>query len=111
VAQTDPSIREIVTRKRMMVFSGTTHLTLAEEIAQHLGIRLSDAKLTRFASGEIYFRPNESVRGTDVFVIQTHAYPINESIWEQLVMLDALKRASAKRITAVIPYYGYSRQD
>ncbi len=111
MAQTDPSIREIVTRKRMMVFSGTTHLTLAEEIAQHLGIRLSDAKLTRFASGEIYFRPNESVRGTDVFVIQTHAYPINESIWEQLVMLDALKRASAKRITAVIPYYGYSRQD
>jgi ribose-phosphate pyrophosphokinase len=104
-------VREVVTRKRMMIFSGTTHPVLAEEIAEHLGIRLCEARIRRFADGEIYFRANESVRGADVFVIQTHAHPINESIMEQVVMIDALKRASAKRITAVLPYYGYSRQD
>ncbi len=102
---------EIVTKKKMMLFSGTTHPALAAEIAGHLGIQLSPCKISRFASGEIYFRSEESVRGTDVFVIQTHAEPVNESIMEQLVMLDAMKRASAKRTTAVIPYYGYSRQD
>jgi ribose-phosphate pyrophosphokinase len=102
---------EIVTKKKMMVFSGTTHPTLAHEIAEHLGVELCDADLSRFASGEIYFRTNESVRGADVFVIQSHADPVNESIMEQLVMIDAMKRASAKRITAAIPYYGYSRQD
>jgi ribose-phosphate pyrophosphokinase len=102
---------EIVTKKKMMLFSGTTHPALAAEIAGHLGIQLSPCKISRFASGEIYFRSEESVRGTDVFVIQTHAEPVNESIMEQLIMLDAMKRASAKRTTAVIPYYGYSRQD
>ena len=102
---------EIVTKKKMMLFSGTTHPSLAAEIAGHLGIQLSPCKIFRFASGEIYFRSEESVRGADVFVIQPHAEPVNESIMEQLVMLDAMKRASAKRITAVIPYYGYSRQD
>jgi ribose-phosphate pyrophosphokinase len=102
---------EIVTKKKMMLFSGNTHPALAAEIAGHLGIQLSPCKITRFASGEIYFRSEESVRGADVFVIQTHAEPVNESIMEQLVMLDAMKRASAKRTTAVIPYYGYSRQD
>jgi len=107
----EPQMREVVTRKRMMVFSGTYHPGLAQEIAQHLGIRISAAKISRFASGEIYFSSNESVRGADVFVIQTHAYPVNDAIMEQLIMLDALKRASAKRISAVIPYYGYSRQD
>jgi ribose-phosphate pyrophosphokinase len=105
------SIREIVTKKRMMLFSGTAHPRLAEEIATTLGVELCEAKISRFASGEIYVRSEESVRGSDVFVIQTHADPVNESIMEQLVMIDALKRASAKRITAVIPYYGYSRQD
>ncbi|MEX0989113.1 MAG: ribose-phosphate diphosphokinase [Actinomycetota bacterium] len=102
---------EIVTKKKLMIFSGTTHPSLAEEIAGHLGVELCDAKLSRFASGEIYFRANESVRGSDVFVVQTHDDPVNESIMEQLIMIDALKRASAKRITAVVPYYGYSRQD
>jgi ribose-phosphate pyrophosphokinase len=102
---------EIVTKKKMMLFSGTTHPALAAEIAGHLGIQLSPCKISRFASGEIYVRSEESVRGADVFVIQTHADPVNESIMEQLIMLDAMKRASAKRITAVIPYYGYSRQD
>ena len=104
-------MREVITRKRMMVFSGTYHPSLAEEIASHLGIKLCEAKISRFSDGETYFRANESVRGADVFVIQTHAHHINDAIMEQLVMLDALKRASAKRITAVIPYYGYSRQD
>jgi len=102
---------EIVTKKKMMLFSGSTHPALAQEIAEHLGLRLSPSVMRRFASGETYFRAEESVRGCDVFVVQTHADPVNESIWEQLVMLDAMKRASAKRITAVVPYYGYSRQD
>jgi ribose-phosphate pyrophosphokinase len=105
------SIREIVTKKRMMLFSGTAHPQLAQEIATRLGVELCESKVSRFASGEIYVRSEESVRGSDVFVIQTHADPVNESIMEQLVMIDALKRASAKRITAVVPYYGYSRQD
>ncbi|HEY1330067.1 MAG TPA: ribose-phosphate diphosphokinase [Actinomycetota bacterium] len=103
--------REIPTRKVMMVYSGTAYPKLAEEIAENLGISLSETKIDRFASGEIYVRSIESARGADAFVIQTHADPINEAIMEQLVMIDALKRASAKRITAVIPYYGYSRQD
>ena len=102
---------EIVTKKRMMLFAGTTHPALSEEIADHLGIPLAPCGSRRFASGEIYVRPEESVRGADVFVIQTHADPVNEAIMEQLIMIDAMKRASAKRITAVVPYYGYSRQD
>jgi len=105
------TIKEIVTKKRMMLFSGTAHPDLGQEIAQQLGVDLCKTKIARFASGEIYVRSEESVRGADVFVVQTHADPVNESIMEQLVMLDALKRASAKRITAVVPYYGYSRQD
>ncbi len=107
----EATTREVLTRKRMMVFAGTAHVELAREICEHLGIRLSEAKLSRFSSGEIYFRADESVRGVDAFVIQTHAHPVNEAVMEQLVMIDALKRASAKRITAVVPYYGYSRQD
>jgi ribose-phosphate pyrophosphokinase len=102
---------EIVTKKKMLLFSGGTHPALAKEIAEHLGLGVTPAVLRRFASSETYFRSEESVRGCDVFVVQTHAEPVNESIMEQLVMIDAMKRASAKRITAVIPYYGYSRQD
>ena len=105
------SVREMVTKKRMMLFAGTAHPSLAEEIAEHLGVACAPAQLSRFASGEFYFRPEVSARGCDVFVIQSHAEPVNEAIMEQLVMIDALKRASAKRITAVVPYYGYSRQD
>ena len=103
--------REIVTKKRMMLFSGTAHPSLAGEIAEALGVSLCEDHISRFASGEIYVRSESSVRGADVFVIQTHADPVNESIMEQAIMIDALKRASAKRITGVIPYYGYSRQD
>jgi ribose-phosphate pyrophosphokinase len=102
---------EIVTKKHMMLFSGTAHPQLAEEIAKDLGIKCSERTIRRFASGEIYVRAEESVRGADVFVLQTHSEPVNEMIMEQLIMIDAMKRASAKRITAVVPYYGYSRQD
>jgi ribose-phosphate pyrophosphokinase len=102
---------EIITKKRMMLYSGTIHPTLAHEIADNLGIPVSVGELRRFASGEIYFRSEESVRGADVFVVQTHYEPVNEALMEQLIMIDAMKRASAKRISAVVPYYGYSRQD
>jgi ribose-phosphate pyrophosphokinase len=102
---------EIITKKRMMLFTGTIHPALAHEIADCLGVPLSASQLHRFASGEIYFRAEESARGADCFVMQTHYEPVNEAIMEQLIMIDALKRASAKRISAVIPYYGYSRQD
>src|ERR687895_1708325 len=104
-------MQEIITKKHMMLFSGTAHPSLTEEIAKHLGVSLHDANISRFASGEIYVRYTESVRGSDAFVIQPHADPVNESIFEQLIMIQALKLASAKRIIAVIPYYGYSRQD
>jgi ribose-phosphate pyrophosphokinase len=100
-----------MTKKRMMLYSGTVHPTLAHEIADNLGIPVSKGEIRRFASGEIYFRADESVRGADVFVVQSHYEPVNEAIMEQLIMIDAIKRASAKRITAVVPYYGYSRQD
>ncbi len=104
-------MQEMITKKHMMLFSGTAHPSLTEEIAKHLGVGLYDANISRFASGEIYVRYTESVRGSDAFVIQPHADPVNESIFEQLIMIQALKLASAKRIIAVIPYYGYSRQD
>jgi ribose-phosphate pyrophosphokinase len=107
---------ELVTRKRMMLFSGSSYPELAREVADHLGMRVGEVQLSRFANGELYARFDESVRGADVFVIQSHhsvpdGMSINDLIMEQLVMLDALKRASAKRTVAVIPYYGYSRSD
>ena len=102
---------EISTKKRAMIFSGTSNPELAHEIADHLGMRLGRVEVSRFASGDIYARYLESVRGADCFVIQSHSNPVNEMIMEQLVMIDALKRASAKRVNAVVPFYGYSRQD
>ncbi len=106
---------ERVTTKRMALYSGRTHLALAEEIADHLGVELGDANLVEFANGEVRPRFAESVRGTDVFIMQTHygcdGRSINDSIMEQLIMIDAAYRASAKRITAVCPFYGYGRQD
>ena len=106
---------ERVTKKRLALYSGRTHLALAEEIAEHLGVELGDANLVEFANGELRPRFAESVRGTDVFIIQTHygcdGRSINDSIMEQLIMIDAAHRASAKRITAVCPFYGYARQD
>jgi ribose-phosphate pyrophosphokinase len=107
--------REQITKKVLALYSGRTHPALAEEIAGHLGIPLGEPNLVDFANGEIRPRFAESVRGADVFVFQTHAgsdgRSINDSIMEQLIMIDALERASAKRITAVVPFYGYSRQD
>ncbi len=97
--------------KNLMLFSGRTHPTLAREVAQLLEVDLVPTTAYDFANGEIYIRFDESVRGCDAFVIQSHAAPINQAIMEQLIMIDALKRASAKRITVVLPFYGYARQD
>ena len=102
---------DIVSRSRLMLFSGSTNQELAHDVADLLGIRLGRLETSTFANGEIYARPNESVRGTSCFVIQSHTYPINDAIIEQLIIIDALRRASARRITAVMPFYGYSRQD
>jgi ribose-phosphate pyrophosphokinase len=99
------------TEKNLMVFSGRANPWLAEEVAAGLGIALVPAAAYDFANGEIYVRFEESVRGCDAFVIQSHSEPINQWIMEQLLMVDALKRASAKRITVVLPFYGYARQD
>jgi ribose-phosphate pyrophosphokinase len=99
------------TEKNLLVFSGRAHPDLAEQVAKMLGTGLVPTSAYDFANGEIYVRYEESVRGSDAFVIQSHATPINEAIMEQLIMIDALKRASAKRITVVLPFYGYARQD
>ena len=106
-----PKQVEALGRRHLMLFAGRASRELANEVATHLGIECGSVEVRDFANGETYARFGESVRGTDAFVIQTHAPPVNERIMEQLVMIDALKRASAKRISAVMPYYGYSRQD
>ncbi|GAA3873919.1 ribose-phosphate diphosphokinase [Leifsonia kafniensis] len=97
--------------KRLVLVSGRAHPQLAIEIAEELGCELVPTDARTFANGEIYARFDESVRGTDAFVIQSHTAPINEWLMEQLIMVDALKRASAKRITVVAPFYPYARQD
>src|SRR5215218_8925668 len=94
-----------------MVFSGRAHPDLAAEVAVGLGIDLVPTQAYEFANSETYVRYEESVRGSDAFVIQSHTAPINEWLMEHLIMVDALKRASAKRITVVMPFYGYARQD
>ena len=99
------------TEKTLMVFSGRANPQLAEEVAYQLGTNLVPTSAFEFANSEMYVRYEESVRGSDAFVIQSHTAPVNEWIMEHLLMVDALKRASAKRITVVMPYYGYSRQD
>jgi len=102
---------ELVTKKRLQLFSGRSNLPLATEIAECLDVKLGEANLSEFANGELHCRFGESVRGSDVFILQSHARPVNTSIMEQAIMIDAAKRASAKRITAVCPFYGYARQD
>ncbi len=99
------------TAKRMMVFSGSSNPELAEGIARHLGVELGNVKIRQFANGEIYVRYLESVRGADVFLVQSVCQPVNDTLMELLIMVDAAKRASAERICAVIPHYGYARQD
>ena len=106
---------EKVTTKKLAIYSGRTHPALAEEVAEHLGLGLGDPNIVEFSNGEIRPRFAESVRGTDVFIMQSHygvdGRSVNDSIMEQLTMIDAAERASAKRITAVCPFYGYARQD
>ena len=98
-------------RKKLMLFSGRAHPELGQEIGARLGIEPTPTRLSDFANGEIFVRFLESVRGCDAFVLQSHTAPINRWIMEQLIMVDALKRASAKRITVVTPFFGYARQD
>lgn len=97
--------------KRLVLTSGRAHPELADDVARELGVDLVPTTAYDFANGEIYIRFGESVRGADAFVLQSHASPINTWIMEQLIMVDALKRASAKTITVVQPFYGYARQD
>src|SRR5215218_9073681 len=95
----------------MMFFSGRAHPELAEEVAHQLGVGVVPTKAFDFANGEIYVRYEESARGADCFLMQSHTAPINKWIMEQLIMIDALKRASARSITVIVPFYGYARQD
>ena len=103
--------RNLSEDRRFKLFSGTANRPLAEEIARHIGVKVGEAKLQRFADGEVYFQLLDNVRGVDVFVVQPTCYPVDQHLMELLVIIDALKRASAARITAVVPYYGYARQD
>lgn len=102
---------KITGQKRLVIVTGRSHPTLAHEVADYLQTDVVHTDARTFANGEIYARYDESVRGCDAFVIQSHAAPINEALMEQLIMVDALKRASAKRITVVAPFYPYARQD
>jgi ribose-phosphate pyrophosphokinase len=97
--------------KKLKIFTGNANPELAKEIAAYLGIGLGDVQVSYFSDGEIGVTINESVRGADVFVIQPTCPPTNKNVMELLIMIDALKRASARRICAVLPYYGYARQD
>lgn len=99
------------TSQGIQIFSGNANLPLAQEITAHLGIGLGKAQVKRFSDGEVWVEIDQNVRGDDVFVIQPTSSPANENLMELLIMIDALKRASCERITAVIPYYGYGRQD
>lgn len=97
--------------KSICLFSGTANPSLADEIAGVLGIRVAEAKVSRFADGEIFFKVEENVRGLDTFVVQPTCTPVNDNLMELLVICDTLRRSSAGSITAVVPYYGYARQD
>ncbi|WP_106849790.1 ribose-phosphate diphosphokinase [Blastococcus sp. Marseille-P5729] len=105
------STLEQPSQKSLMIFSGRAYPELAEEIADNLGVTVTPTSSYSFANGELYARSEESARGADVFVIQSHTTPINDWLMEQLILVDALKRASAKRITVVSPFYPYARQD
>ncbi|HEY0260799.1 MAG TPA: ribose-phosphate diphosphokinase [Lacisediminihabitans sp.] len=102
---------KITGTKKLVIVTGRAHPQLAQDVVAELGTELTPTDTRTFASSEIYARYNDSVRGSDAFVIQSHTRPVNEWLMEQLIMIDALKRASAKRITVVVPYYPYARQD
>ena len=97
--------------KDMKVFSGNANMNLAKDICRLIGIQLGNAEIGHFSDGEVFASIYESVRGSDVFLVQSTSSPVNDHLMELLVMIDAMKRASAGRITAVIPYFGYARQD
>jgi ribose-phosphate pyrophosphokinase len=97
--------------RRFKIFAGSANRELADEICRQIGVPLGDTKIQRFADGEIYFQLLENVRGVDVFIVQPTCFPVDSNLVELLIMIDALKRASAGRITVVVPYYGYARQD
>src|ERR1700719_3455908 len=97
--------------EKFKIFSGTANEALADEVCHFLGMQRGQAQVTRFADGECYVQIQENVRGADVFVMQPTCRPVDEHLMELLLMIDALKRASARRITAVMPYFGYARQD
>ena len=105
------SAMSVTPKKNLMLFSGRAHPELAEQVSKHLDVTITPQSAYSFANGEIFVRFEESVRGCDAFVLQSHSAPINDQIMEHLIMVDALKRASAKRITVVMPFWGYARQD
>lgn len=102
---------QLPTQKRLMIFSGTANRSLAEEVAACLGMKLGEVELATFANSETYVRFNESVRGVDAFVIQSMSDPVDQNVMQQFIMIDALRRASAKRVTAVCPRFPYQQQD
>jgi ribose-phosphate pyrophosphokinase len=102
---------ETPTQKRLLLLAGHYHHEFAEDVARHLGVELGEVHLSRFANGEMSCRIGESARDADVFIFQTHDRPVNEAIMEQAILIDAAKRASARHITAVCPFFGYARQD
>jgi len=95
----------------MKVLSGTSNPKLSKEIAKHLKLKLINSNIKRFSDGEIYVEVNENIRGNSIFVVQSTDNPANDNLMELLICIDALRRSSAKNITAVIPYFGYARQD
>jgi ribose-phosphate pyrophosphokinase len=97
--------------KALKIVTGNAHPVMAQEICEHLGLRLTQSEVRQFSDGEIFVEIKENVRGSDVFVIQPTCGPVNDHLMELVIMVDALRRASARRITAVVPYYGYARQD
>jgi ribose-phosphate pyrophosphokinase len=105
------SVISVAGRKSLMLFSGRAYPELADEIAAHIGITVTDTTARDFANGETFIKSNESVRGSDAFVVQSFTTPINHWVMESLILVDSLKRASAKRITVVAPFYPYARQD
>jgi ribose-phosphate pyrophosphokinase len=102
---------QVTPKKKLQIISGTHHSELAEKVAAELGIKVAKTKLQRFANGEVKCQLEESVRGADIFIFQTHSQPVNDAIMEQAILIDAAKRASARHITAVCPFMGYARQD
>jgi ribose-phosphate pyrophosphokinase len=105
------STLQVAGRKSLVLLSGGAYPELAAEIAAQIGVTLTETTRREFANGELFIRPNDSVRGTDAFIIQSYTQPINTWVMESLILVDALKRASAKRITVVAPFYPYARQD